>query len=92
MASNGVPSGEAWNTGGVPPFYFPLRNGASEEGSNLAESSVAKFNGLIKKWEDQKATTSLASFDPTEILKEIADILEKVRFYRQNAHLTYIHD
>ena len=39
-------------------------------------SSVTTFQSLIKKWEEQKNNSS---YDPTDCLNEMAEILEKVR-------------
>ena len=45
-------------------------------GTNDAKpSSVVTFQSLIKKWEEEK---SGSSYDPTETLIEMAEILEKV--------------
>ena len=52
-------------------------------GEDGQPSSVSLFNQLIKKWEDLKRETSLASFDPTDILNQMADLLEKVSFIKR---------
>ena len=39
-------------------------------------SSVATFQSLIKKWEEQR---SASNYDPTVPLNEMAEILEKVQ-------------
>lgn len=69
-----VPPGLAGGAGG------PGAGGVSGNAGSGPPPSVTRFNQLVKEWEDTKASTSLASFDPTEILRQVADLLEKVRF------------
>ena len=56
-----------------------LGDGSNENsgGNDTKSSSVSTFQSLIKKWEEQKSSNS---YDPTDCLNEMADILEKVRF------------
>ena len=79
----GLVSG-ATASGGVAPGNggLSIPPGGGSPANPAVAGPVTLFNQLIKKWEDTKASTSQASFDPTEILCQIADILEKVRTNR----------
>ena len=46
-------------------------------GNDGKACTVATFQALIKKWEEQR---SGANYDPTDLLNEMADILEKVSY------------
>ena len=71
LRANEVPVPPGLNAGG-------LAGALSGNTGSGPPPSVTRFNQLVKEWEDIKASTSLASFDPTEILKQVADLLEKV--------------
>ena len=79
----GLVSG-ATASGGVAPGNggLSIPPGGGSPANPAVAGPVTLFNQLIKKWEDTKASTTSASFDPTEILCQIADILEKVRTNR----------
>ena len=56
-----------------------VRFDIKKESPGLTEgksTSVQNFQSLIKSWEEQR---NVANFDPTDILEEMADLLEKVR-------------
>ena len=46
-----------------------------DNAANDSKSTVSNFQALIKKWEDQRST---ANWDATDLLNEMADILERV--------------
>ena len=71
LRANEVPVPPGLNAGG-------LAGALSGNAGSGPPPSVTRFNQLVKEWEDIKASTSLASFDPTEILKQVANLLEKV--------------
>lgn len=50
---------------------------SSSGGSGAASVNVQNFQQLLKKWDEGKANTPV--YDPTEVLSEMADILEKVK-------------
>ena len=61
------------NTGRINAFGD--MNNENSGGNDTKSSSVTTFQGLIKKWEEQKNNNS---YDPTDCLNEMADILERV--------------
>ena len=55
-------------------------------GNDAKASSVATFQSLIKKWEEQRSTSG---YDPTDFLNEMADILEKVCIHKLQIHVYF---
>ena len=65
------------NTGGQNTSGTYQRDSSDEHSSNIdgKAATVASFQALIKKWEELRIGSA---FDPTDLLSEMAGILEKV--------------
>lgn len=82
MASGGSgPAGSLPSSSGCPPpsgTRSRSRPAIVSAGSGTdSKANVEAFTQAVKKWEEQKANTSLSAFDPTELLNDMADLLEK---------------
>ena len=73
----GPPQGTNTGRPSISGMYQRDSNNEISGGNDAKSSSVATFQALIKKWEEQK---SGSNYDPTEFLNEMAEILEKVLF------------
>lgn len=67
----GTTTGRPSNSG----LYQRDSNSLTSGANDAKPSSVATFQSLIKKWEEEK---NGSNYDPTETLNEMAEILEKV--------------
>ena len=71
----GPPQGTNTGRPNTSGLYQRDSNNENSSGNETKASSVATFQSLIKKWEEQK---SGSNYDPTDFLNEMAEILEKV--------------
>ena len=49
----------------------------ARDGANDDATLLQQFQAVIKKWEEGRTDT--AHYDPTDTMRDMADILEKVR-------------
>ena len=49
----------------------------ARDGANDDQTLLQQFQAVIKKWEEGRTDT--AHYDPTDTMRDMADILEKVR-------------
>jgi len=54
-----------------------MSRSGTRDGSNDDPTLLQQFHAVIKKWEEGRTDT--AHYDPTETMREMANILEKVR-------------
>lgn len=73
------PIGSSTGRQGATGLYQRDPSNENTGGNDGKSSSVSTFQALIKKWEEQR---NGPNYDPTDLLTEMADILEKVsRFF-----------
>ena len=74
------PIGSSTGRQGATGLYQRDASNENLGGNDSKTSRVSIFQSLIKKWEEQRNGTN---YDPTDILTEMAEILEKVSLKNQ---------
>ena len=57
-----------------------MSRSGTKDGSNEDPTLLQQFQQVIKKWEETKTDTN---YDPTNAMRDMADILERVRSRQQ---------
>ena len=70
------PPGSNIGRQGTSGLYQRDLSNENSAGNDGKASTVTTFQALIKKWEEERSSTG---YNPTDLLTEMADILEKVR-------------